>query len=630
MNRERLDRWCERGMLGLVLAILVVGPLAMGAVRPQEFLFIQGLTMAVLLLWLLRLWLNPRPRLLWPPVCWAVVAFALYAVVRYLTADIEYVARIEMIQVLIYAFLFLAILNNLHRQEHTHLMAFTLIFLAMAISFYAVYQFVTGSDKVWTFVKPYSHRGSGTFISPNNLAGFLEMILPLGLAWVLVSRAKPLLKVFIGYASLAILAGIGVTVSRGGWFATALVLILFFTILFFHRTYRLPSAVLLVVIVAGGIYFVPRTPLFEARLNELTANDKSNDSMRFELWRPALQLWRNNVWWGVGPDHFDYRFRAYRPGTIQRDPERVHNDYLNTLVDWGIVGAALVASALTLLCAGVFKTWPYVRGSPGDLGSKQSNKFALVLGTSLGLLAISLHSVVDFNMHIPANAILAVALMAILSSCLRFASEKYWFGARLWVKAAATLLLASGLTYLGREELKRAAEYAWLESAERAPDLSQAKIGALEKAFAVEPKNFETAYAIGEAFRVQSWQGAEDYAQPAARAIQWFDRATALNPYDSSSFMRCGMCLDWLGRLKEARSRFDRSVQLDPNGYFVTALMGWHYVQEEDYPAAKAWLERSKWLQSVDNPIAESYLQIVDRKLLENASGTTASTLSPR
>jgi O-antigen ligase len=617
-------------MLGLVLAILVVGPLAMGAVRPQEFLFIQGLTMAVLLLWLLRLWLNPRPRLLWPPVCWAVVAFALYAVVRYLTADIEYVARIEMIQVLIYAFLFLAILNNLHRQEHTHLMAFTLIFLAMAISFYAVYQFVTGSDKVWTFVKPYSHRGSGTFISPNNLAGFLEMILPLGLAWVLVSRAKPLLKVFIGYASLAILAGIGVTVSRGGWFATALVLILFFTILFFHRTYRLPSAVLLVVIVAGGIYFVPRTPLFEARLNELTANDKSNDSMRFELWRPALQLWRNNVWWGVGPDHFDYRFRAYRPGTIQRDPERVHNDYLNTLVDWGIVGAALVASALTLLCAGVFKTWPYVRGSPGDLGSKQSNKFALVLGTSLGLLAISLHSVVDFNMHIPANAILAVALMAILSSCLRFASEKYWFGARLWVKAAATLLLASGLTYLGREELKRAAEYAWLESAERAPDLSQAKIGALEKAFAVEPKNFETAYAIGEAFRVQSWQGAEDYAQPAARAIQWFDRATALNPYDSSSFMRCGMCLDWLGRLKEARSRFDRSVQLDPNGYFVTALMGWHYVQEEDYPAAKAWLERSKWLQSVDNPIAESYLQIVDRKLLENASGTTASTLSPR
>ena len=55
MNRETLDRWCERGILGLVLAILVLGPLATGAVRPVEFLVIQGLTLGVLLLWVARL-----------------------------------------------------------------------------------------------------------------------------------------------------------------------------------------------------------------------------------------------------------------------------------------------------------------------------------------------------------------------------------------------------------------------------------------------------------------------------------------------------------------------------------------------------------------------------------------------
>lgn len=626
MNRGTSDKWCERGILGLVLAILVFGPLATGAVRTPDFLVIQGLTIGVLLLWILRLWLNPRPQLLWPPICWMVVAFALYAIVRYLTADIEYVARMEMIQVLVYAFLFLAILNNLHRREHTHLIAFTLIFLAMAISFYAIYQFVSGSDKVWTFVKPYPHRGSGTYICPNHLAGFLEMILPLGLTWTLVSRAKPLLKVFIGYASLAILAGIGVTVSRGGWFSVGLVLMVLFTILFFHRTYRLPSAVLLVVIVGAGLYFIPRMRLFEVRLKEATANDHINDSLRFELWRPAVQLWKEDVWWGIGPDHFNYRFRAYRPETVQREPDRVHNDYLNTLVDWGIVGAALVASALTLLCAGVFKTWRYVRGSPSDLGSKKSNKFALVLGTSLGLLAILFHSVVDFNMHIPANAILAIALMAILSSCLRFASEKYWFTGRVWIKAATTLLLLSGLIYLAREETRRAVEYTWLERAGRVQNFSTAQIGALEKAFAVEPRNFETAYAIGEAFRVQSWEGDHDYAELAGKAMKWFDRAMKLNPYHSSSFMRYGMCLDWLGRLNEGQSYLDRAVRLDPNGYFTTAHMGWHYVQEEDYAAARVWFERSKRLQANDNPIADSYLQIVSRKLLETATNPATST----
>ena len=50
MNRDTLDSWCERGILGLVLAILVLGPLATGAVRPLEFLTIQGLTMGVLVL----------------------------------------------------------------------------------------------------------------------------------------------------------------------------------------------------------------------------------------------------------------------------------------------------------------------------------------------------------------------------------------------------------------------------------------------------------------------------------------------------------------------------------------------------------------------------------------------------
>src|SRR5437764_1505978 len=143
MNREALDRWCERGILGLVLAILVFTPLAFGG-RPQppagfflDFLLVdtfqvaQWLTIGVICLWAVRLWLGVRPQLLWPPICWAVLAFTVYAIARYFTADIEYVARQEMIRILVYAFLFFAILNNLHRQESIHIVTLTLVFLAM-------------------------------------------------------------------------------------------------------------------------------------------------------------------------------------------------------------------------------------------------------------------------------------------------------------------------------------------------------------------------------------------------------------------------------------------------------------------------------------------------------------------
>ena len=619
MNRESLDRWCERGILALVLAILVFGPLATGAVRTVDFLVLQGLTLGVMLLWGLRLWRSPRPKLLWPPICWAVIAFALYAIGRYLTADIEYAARRELIRILVYAFLFLAILNNLHRQESTKSISLTLVFLAMGISAYAIYQFLTGSDRVWNFVTQYKGRGCGTYICPNHLAGFLEMILPLALAYTLVSRARTVIKVFVGYAALVMLVGIGVTLSRGGWIATGLALVAFFTVLIFRRTYRLPSLVLLVALVGGGVYLVPQSLPVQKRMQKTFASGKLNDS-RFELWQPAIELWRENEWWGIGPAHFDYRFREHRPESVQLRPDRVHNDILNTLVDWGIVGTVIVTAAWVLLYAGVFQTWRFVRGRPGEFSGKQSNKLAFVLGAALGLLAILCHSTVDFNLHIPANAILAVALMALLSSHVRFATERYWATARLWTKVLASAVLLAGFAYLGSQEWRAAREWVWLEQAARAPIFSPARVAALDQAFAVEPRNFDTTYAIGEALRIQSWAGGENYADLARQAMDWFVRGMKLNPFDGYNYMGCGMCLDWLDRHDEAESKFNQADALDPNGYYTAAWIGWHYVQVEDYAAARPWFERSLYLQWEDNPIAASYLQIVKRKMLEAAA----------
>src|SRR6266699_6527820 len=108
----------------------------------------------------------------------------------------------------------------------------------MAIASYAVYQFLKDSTRVWHVFTGYEHRASGTYICPNHLGGFLELLLPLGLAYTLAGRLKPVGKVFLGYAALVILAGIAATVSRGTWLASGLALLLFFGVLLFHRAYR--------------------------------------------------------------------------------------------------------------------------------------------------------------------------------------------------------------------------------------------------------------------------------------------------------------------------------------------------------------------------------------------------------
>ena len=638
MNRDVLDRICERAILGLVLAILVFGPLATGAVRTLEFLVLQGLTFAVLLLWVVRLWLGSKPKLLFPPLCWAVLAFAAYAIGRYFTADIEYIARQELIRVLLYAFLFLAVVNNLHRQECTTVITFTLVFVAMGVAAYAVYQYMTGSDHVWNFIKPYKHRGSGTYISPNHLGGFLEMLLPLGLTYSLVARVKPVTRILIGYASLVILAGIVVTMSRGSWLSTALALSMVFVVLIFDRRYRLPSLVLLGVMLVGAAVFMPRGTVFQHRAKQLVNRDgEARDGLRYAMWEPAFRMWQDHPWWGVGPAHFDARFGGYRPDQVQIRPDRAHNDYLNTLADWGIVGTILVASAWVLLGIGTVRTWRSVRRSTTDLGQNRgSNKMAFVLGASAGLLAILAHSVVDFNMHVPANAILAVTLMALLSTHWRFATERYWFSAGPAARVGISACLLIGAAYLAFDGSRRASEYVWLERARRAELFSAAQVQSLKKAFAADPRNPDTAYKIGEALRRQSQEGGEiytgqqgvTYGDLAREALTWFQRGIHLNPWQAYNYLGYGWCLDWLKRQDESPAFFNRALQLEPNSFYVMNQVALHHVETGNYAAARPLFERSLHLESQDlNITARNYLALLNRRLLEGATDDLATKL---
>src|SRR5438132_13149658 len=102
-----------------------------------------------------------------------------------------------------------------------------------------------------------------------------------------------------------------------------------------------------------------------------------------------------------------------------------------------------------------------------------------------------------------------VTVVAQLSSHLRFATERYWVTAMRWAKALAMAILLAGAIYLGQQSFRRARENFWLARAALASSYSPAQVALLEKAFAIEPKNFDTAYNIGYAYRMKSKEGTE-------------------------------------------------------------------------------------------------------------------------
>jgi tetratricopeptide (TPR) repeat protein len=258
-----------------------------------------------------------------------------------------------------------------------------------------------------------------------------------------------------------------------------------------------------------------------------------------------------------------------------------------------------------------------VKRSQNDLGAKRSNKAAFVAAGSIGLLAILVHSFFDFNMHIPANALLAVTLLAIVSSHYRFAGEGHWYTVRLPLRIPVTIVLLAALGYLGAQSWRRSAEVGWLVKGQRAEANSDAQLEALKNAHAAEQNNYETTTAIGGVYLDRSQQGAAGFKEAAQQGIEWFQKSIALNSYDPHGLIGQGRCLDWLGQHAEADVSFKKAETLDPNGYYTAAYLGWHYFQTANYDLSKQWLEKSRTLMPAEkvNPIPHAYLkEIAERQ----------------
>ena len=84
-----------------------------------------------------------------------------------------------------------------------------------------------------------------------------------------------------------------------------------------------------------------------------------------------------------------------------------HNDYLEMLADTGVVGLALFVWMLV----GVFRS-----GFSKVMDRDDEEGRLLTLAALTGIVGILIHSFIDFNLHIPANAALFFVLCAAVAA----------------------------------------------------------------------------------------------------------------------------------------------------------------------------------------------------------------------
>jgi O-antigen ligase len=117
----------------------------------------------------------------------------------------------------------------------------------------------------------------------------------------------------------------------------------------------------------------------------------------------SLHILRDRLWVGVGLGGFETAYPAYQSFPSDSIWGHAHNDWAEALAETGLVGGLLIVAALAMFLRLAFKR----------LGERLRHDAGWIqLGAALGCCGLLVHSFVDFNLHIPANA----AWFAVLAS----------------------------------------------------------------------------------------------------------------------------------------------------------------------------------------------------------------------
>jgi O-antigen ligase/tetratricopeptide (TPR) repeat protein len=214
-------------------------------------------------------------------------------------------------------------------------------------------------------------------------------------------------NLWVSAALAVVLAGVALSQSRGGVLALvgAAAAVALWRGPRAGRSAAWPAAVVAAALAVGLVAWLGWGAV-ERRLGSLTQDDVLREG-RLSLWEDALPLVPAFLVCGTGGGTFQWVEPMHRPGPVPFRVvyEHAHNEYLEALVEGGLVRLALTLLLVAVLARAALRAARRAQGR---------SEAGLVAGAAFGLLAIALHSTVDFGLHIPAVALLAAVVAAYL------------------------------------------------------------------------------------------------------------------------------------------------------------------------------------------------------------------------
>ena len=307
-----------------------------------------------------------------------------------------YKTQLELVRVVVYIAFFLLVSFNINNIKKLDLSLKILCYFGFFLALFSILQKATFNGKIYWF-RELTVGGTpfGPFVNRNHYAGLINMLIMIGLG-IMFTRQKLERRLLFGFLTVIMSVSLFLSLSRAG-IISYFVAITSFTFLLLKnkmKNKKILAISAFVVILCLYLIYLGIDPIID-RFYKADIDSKA----RFVIWADTLEAFKDFLFTGTGLGTFVYIYPLYSSRTISFICDHTHNDYLEYLVELGLIGMSILLSILFLYIKAIF---------PAEKSSKQKIYNYAFLSS---ILTIAVHSVFDFNLHIPSNALMFSAIL---------------------------------------------------------------------------------------------------------------------------------------------------------------------------------------------------------------------------
>jgi putative inorganic carbon (hco3(-)) transporter len=166
---------------------------------------------------------------------------------------------------------------------------------------------------------------------------------------------------------------------------------------------RAVVAVLFLVGVIGIVVWVGSDPVI-TRFETLGQEYAQTGQNRVSIWRDTLRLIHQHPLFGTGLGTFPVAYTSVQSAFLNLLVDHAHCDYLEVASELGLPGGVLVFGSIFCILA---------RAVRRCRKAEDGFDTAVCLGCIGSIVAILVHGLADFNLYIPANALVFTVLLGL-------------------------------------------------------------------------------------------------------------------------------------------------------------------------------------------------------------------------